>query len=271
MRFVARHALAIGVVFAALAAAAALFAFARPEYRPPYDSKTIDMSRERIYSVAEVRHAFAAQGIELPFFSEIGRGATSITTLSTKRVPEKDLSVMIAGRQARVSGGPKLDRYDERFGNVAVSYDGDDPYLLGAIETAASNLSIARPRPMAKSWAEATRVCEDMQAQISAVGWDHWKPLSTGRPLAKVADLRRELLVVEATGLRKMHAHTYAEARALHLYRKMLDDIRRVIRAAASGSVSAYTAANVRMVLSISATRSAFERAGAARICNFAI
>jgi hypothetical protein len=247
-------------------------AFARPEYHPRYAGNTIDMSLARVYGVAQVRAAFAAHGIKLRYSSGIGRGATGITILSTKRSPQsKDVSVMVAGRRARVSWGPKLDRYDVRFGNVAIAYGGDDPGMLNAIEAAVFNLTNVGPRPLAKSWPAATRACEDMQAQISAFGWAHWRPLTTNRPLAKVASLRRELLAIHVVGIRGLRAHTYAEARALHLYRNMLVDIRAVIRAAARGNVAAYTAANLRLVLSISGTRSAFERAGADRICDFAI
>jgi hypothetical protein len=182
VRFIVRHAVALGVVVCSLGATAGVFAFARPEHRPPYESKTI-----------------------------------------------------------------------------------------GAIEASVSALSRAEPFQPRPSWPEATNACESMQARISAFGWKYWKPLSTGRPLAKVAALRQEDLLIHEAGLRQMRAHTHAQARALYLYRNMLSDMRRVISAAERRDVSSYTSANVRLVLSISATRLAFKRAGAARICEFAI
>jgi hypothetical protein len=51
----------------------------------------------------------------------------------------------------------------------------------------------------------------------------------------------------------------------------MLATIRDVIRTAERRDTAAFQEANVRMVLAIQATRTAFARAGAGRICDFAI
>ena len=128
----------------------------------------------------------------------------------------------------------------------------------------------------ASSWAQvATRACEHMQQRIGFYGWKHWKPLADNRPLARVAVLRQELLVIHEDGLREIRsrapASTPAQARAVARYSEMLRAIRSVIRTARRGEVRAYNDANVRMVRAIVATRTAFTRAGAGNICNFAI
>jgi hypothetical protein len=114
-----------------------------------------------------------------------------------------------------------------------------------------------------------------MQDRIGSYGYEHWQPLVDNQPLARVAVLRGELLEVHEEGLRQLRAHgprtTGAPARAVLLYERMLAAIRNVIGAADRGDAAAYGEGNVRMVLAIQATRTAFERAGAGRICSFAI
>jgi hypothetical protein len=121
----------------------------------------------------------------------------------------------------------------------------------------------------------ATGVCQAMQDRISYSGYQHWKPLADNRPLSRVAVLRRELLELHEDGLRQIRAHgpptAGAPARAVVLYEGMLAAIRNVIGAAERGDAAAYDEANFRMMLAIQATRTAFDRAGAGRICSFAI
>ncbi len=51
------------------------------------------------------------------------------------------LQVMIAGRTAQVSWGPRFDgEYDERFGNLDVRYGGHDEHVLVRIKAAVSSL-----------------------------------------------------------------------------------------------------------------------------------
>ncbi|MEP6908945.1 MAG: hypothetical protein ABI896_00785 [Actinomycetota bacterium] len=47
---------------------------------------------------------------------------------------------MVAPRTGTGSWGPKLEPYDERFGNVAVTYGGPDDDLLTRIKAAVSSL-----------------------------------------------------------------------------------------------------------------------------------
>jgi hypothetical protein len=57
----------------------------------------------------------------------------------------------------------------------------------------------------------------------------------------------------------------------MNFYEKMLAAIRGVIPPAARNDRDAYNRADIRMVLSIEATRKAFDRLGAGHICDFGI
>jgi hypothetical protein len=137
MRLVTRHPAPFLVVLSACATVAAVFAFARPAYHPKGESKTIDFSTVRHYSPDAVRNAFAGQGIQLRVNSHF----YGITLFSRVAVPDADaLQVMVGPRAGKASWGPKLEPYDERFGNVYVSYGGDDTQLLAGVKTAVSTL-----------------------------------------------------------------------------------------------------------------------------------
>ena len=132
-----RHPAPFLVVLSACATLAAVFIFARPAYHPKYESKLIDFSQVRHYSPNVVRNAFAEQGIQLHVNSHF----SGITMFSRVAVPDADaLQVMVGPRTGKASWGPKLELYDERFGNVAVTYGGRDQRLLAGVKTAVSTL-----------------------------------------------------------------------------------------------------------------------------------
>jgi hypothetical protein len=114
-----------------------------------------------------------------------------------------------------------------------------------------------------------------MQDRMSQLGSDYWTPVNLNGPLPRIAAVRRTWLEIHEDGLRLLRSSATASARsqrhALALYEEMLADIRAVIPPAERNDRAAYNEANVRMVLAIQATRSAFEREGAGRICDFAI
>src|SRR5437016_4224249 len=119
MRLVVRHPAPFIVVLSACATITAVFTFARPQYYPRYESKTIDFSHVRHYSPDAVQSAFARQGIELRANSRF----FGITMLSRVAVPDADaLQVSVGPRTGKVDWGPKLEAYDERFANLAVTY-----------------------------------------------------------------------------------------------------------------------------------------------------
>ena len=137
MRFVLRHPVSVVLVLGACAATGAVLVFARPEYHPRYESKMIDFSKQRYYSPERVRTTFAGEGVQLPYASRF----SGFTTFSRVRVPQASaLQVMVAPHTGRGSWGPKLERYDVRFGNVAVMYGGRDESLLARVQAAVTSL-----------------------------------------------------------------------------------------------------------------------------------
>jgi hypothetical protein len=136
MEFALRHTWSIVLLLVALAATASVFTFARPEYHPQYESKMIDFSKQHYYAPSSVRRAFTAQGIALHTTKTF-----DFTVLSTtRRLHADDLQILVGPRKGEGSFGPKLEAYDERFGNVAVMYGRDDKQLLERIQAAVSRL-----------------------------------------------------------------------------------------------------------------------------------
>ena len=138
MAFALRHPLSFLVVLVAILATAGVFVFARPEYRPQYESEMIDFSKQHYYSPASVRQAFAAEGIHL---REASRFAGMLILSNTPRHLTADaLTVVVGPRAGTGSYGPELEPYDERFGNVLVTYGGKNERLLERVENAVDTL-----------------------------------------------------------------------------------------------------------------------------------
>jgi hypothetical protein len=134
---VARHPAPLTVVVAALAATAAVFIFARPEYHPTYESKMIDFSKVEHHSPGTVRVAFAQRGVRLSVVSHFN----GMTILSNDAALSADaLQVIVAPRTGSASWGPRLEAYDKRFDNVLVTYGGEDEHLIAELDAAVSSL-----------------------------------------------------------------------------------------------------------------------------------
>ena len=130
--------LARTIVLAALCVTAGVFFFARPEYDRPYESKMIDFAHERYYSPHRVRSAFAGHGIPLVAVDGMAGFVTFYRPHS--RGDAQSLQVSVAPRDGTGSWGPELEHYDERFGNVLVTYGGRDEALLRRIRAAVSSI-----------------------------------------------------------------------------------------------------------------------------------
>jgi hypothetical protein len=140
MAFVLRHPASILIVLAALLATTAVFAFARPEYHRQYESKMIDFSKQHYYSAATVRRAFAQHGVRLRY-STLVFSKISWLSNTPPPFPTDALSVFVGPRTGTGSWGPpKLEPYDERFGNILVTYGGNDDGLVKRVHAAVSEL-----------------------------------------------------------------------------------------------------------------------------------
>jgi hypothetical protein len=137
MALLVRNPVLIFAVFVAALGTLAVFTFAKPEYQPRNDSKMIVFSQVEYYSPSRVRATFAANGIDLRFRNEFS-GFQQLS--NTPSGEASALLVVIGPRSGTGSWGPKFQRYDERFGNVLVSYGGTDEQLLRRVEAAVSDL-----------------------------------------------------------------------------------------------------------------------------------
>ena len=148
--------------------------------------------------------------------------------------------------------------------------------LWGVLERNGTADRAPYPARGSSAWARAaTDACTAMQDQMSRQGPEFFGPVNNNGPLPKVAAARRTWLEIHQDGLRQLRdaipATTGAQRHAMNVYEKMLAAIRGVIPPAARNDRDAYNRANIRMVLSIVATRKAFDSLGAGHICDFGI
>ncbi|MFL5955540.1 MAG: hypothetical protein ACJ76I_15685 [Gaiellaceae bacterium] len=141
---VARHPVSVLIVAAALAIAAAVFVFARPQYRPEVTVRNYDMSTRARYTVREVREAFAAHGIDLRYSRLLpgDRGAW-VRNLSAVPAIESDTShvnVSVFGPRTKLGWGITHERLETITGNVAVTYDGGNDDVLRRAKAAVADL-----------------------------------------------------------------------------------------------------------------------------------
>ena len=138
MAFAFRHPLTLLVVLVALLTGAGVFVFATPEYQPDYESEMIDFSKQHYYSPSSVRQAFATEGIRLREASRVG--GMIILSTTPDHLTADALNVVVGPRTGKGSYGPELETYDERFGNVLVTYGGADERLLDRVKAAVGAL-----------------------------------------------------------------------------------------------------------------------------------
>jgi hypothetical protein len=140
MPLASRHPVPVVVAIAALVATAILFAVARPEYDSQRGSRMIDFSTEHYYSPGTVRGVFASRRIKLYAGDQPAPG--TFTLSGDPRFFADALQVQVGPRTGTGSWGPKLEPYDERFGNLLVTYGGHDELLLGQIKAAVNDLRL---------------------------------------------------------------------------------------------------------------------------------
>jgi hypothetical protein len=147
MLLLLRHPVSLVIVLVAMATTMSVFVFARPQYRPQFENPPFDMTKEHVYSRAEVRGAFAQHGLRLRYVTQIGGHDGGVTTYATGKPPwdTKQFYVYYAGPKAQGSwGDPDIAKdggeYEQRFGNLLVHYGGSDEQMLARIEAAVDDL-----------------------------------------------------------------------------------------------------------------------------------
>jgi hypothetical protein len=142
---VARHPLVVLIVAVAVAITAAVFVFARPQYRPEVTVRNYDMSTRTHFTVRQVREAFAAHGIDLRY-SRLLRGevrGTWVMNLSAVPAIESDtshLNVSVFGPRTKLGWGLTHQRLETITGNVTATYDGGDDSVLRRAKAAVADL-----------------------------------------------------------------------------------------------------------------------------------
>jgi hypothetical protein len=133
------------VVAIALTATAAVFAFARPSSER-YEGETLDMRNEHVYSLAEVRRAFARHGLPLRYDANLRalpRGVATLGSTPRRTWTVDAFYVYYAGAEATVDWGDPAfaeGRYEERFGNLLVHDGGNDASVRARVEAAVAEL-----------------------------------------------------------------------------------------------------------------------------------
>ena len=141
MSWVNRHVVAFGVVLFAVAAMGGVFAFASPAYHQSSSEQAVSMKGQHQYTVAQVEHAFALQGLLINSVMRHG-GAQKGTTILDQRHGKlaPDWTVSLFGPNATVYFSENMQGYVARFGNLMVFYGGKNAALLVRVKAAAADL-----------------------------------------------------------------------------------------------------------------------------------
>jgi hypothetical protein len=116
-----------------------VFTFAKPRYRPDVPVEDVNLAEEPHLSIAAVRRAFVAAGVEL----EHTLSSSDLTWLGTGPPPydESTLYVTVLPTSGTAHlGRVETDAYEKRVGNVIVHYGGGDADTLGRVEEAVAAL-----------------------------------------------------------------------------------------------------------------------------------
>jgi hypothetical protein len=135
-----RHPVSIAIVLAALAAVAAVFILARPEFQGKSEGEWINLAEQDTISPAAVRAAFAAEGVRLRYGYDWDGGVVLSNVPPAEQGRREDVQVIVGGGIGNVDFGPKVSSYDERFENILVSYDGTDAATLHRVKAAVHTL-----------------------------------------------------------------------------------------------------------------------------------
>ena len=143
MNLAIRHPVSAVLVILALLATALVFTVARPRYEPAIEIEKVDLAKVPHYSLADVRTAFAEQGIR--FTRTVDDAGSDLTSLGIGPSPwdETGLWVTIFPEKGDLGiGHGEWERgiFEQRVGNVLVHYGGKDEETLAAVKRAVATL-----------------------------------------------------------------------------------------------------------------------------------
>jgi hypothetical protein len=118
-----------------------IYAYARPAYHQSSSEEAVSMSGQRIYTVAQVKHAFASHGLLINSVTRNGDARTGTTILDERhgRIAPA-WTVSLFGPDGTVYFSKNMQGYIARFGNLMAFYGGKDPALLTRIRAAVADL-----------------------------------------------------------------------------------------------------------------------------------
>jgi hypothetical protein len=146
--FALRYPISASVVGSALLAAVCVFAFARPQFQPAIEVENINLAQEPHHSVADVRVAFAAEGI---VFDHIVREQDSTAWVGVGPSPWADTSLYVIlfpeqGNLGLGHGDWEGGVFESRVGNALVHYGGSDERTLERVQAVTASLAPGVPR-----------------------------------------------------------------------------------------------------------------------------
>ena len=132
---VERFPISVGVLAGLVIAVTGAFVLSMPAYRSPIDKTMLKGPQHGPYAVADVREAFAGQGVT---FSSTVRALSGVTLVGAS----SKLYVFVADPGGGADSSPRTGAaYERRLGNVLVHYDGSDRRVLARVKAAVAALA----------------------------------------------------------------------------------------------------------------------------------
>jgi hypothetical protein len=140
MELVTRYAVSLVVLLVALVTVGGAFVLARPGERVEDGTEMIELGERTYIAPGAVSSTFAAEGVPLPYRSDFGR-VTILSSVPPARQGQPGKVIAVVGpRTGRLSFGPVVTTFDERFENVLVTYDGTDEAVVDRLDAAVAAL-----------------------------------------------------------------------------------------------------------------------------------
>jgi hypothetical protein len=140
VQLLTRYPVVLGVTLAAAALLTALFTVARPQSGGKFSGEMINLAEQDYVSPTAARAAFKAEGVSLRYSYAFANGVVLSDLPPARQGRGTPVLVTVGGRTGRVSYGPKITPYDQRFENVLVTYSGADEVVTDRLDAAVAAL-----------------------------------------------------------------------------------------------------------------------------------